>query len=119
MAPPSTLNNKYLALKTSKQWSGADSLGSAFNALVARAHCYATYEEWWDNQRCDVCSKSHPTMYHDNLGARDNKDLHTARTKARTVTDASKPAAFKSNNGKKKFKAAVHSSHDGTLRCCF
>ncbi|KAL3764830.1 hypothetical protein ACHAWO_006014 [Cyclotella atomus] len=112
-----TLNDKYLALKTSKQWSGADSLGSAFNALVARAHRYPTYEKWWDNQKCDICHKSHPTKYHDNLGARDNKDLRTARTKARTVTDASKPAAqqtaqrrfrFKSNEEKKKFKAAVH-----------
>ena len=114
----STLADKYLALKTSNQWTGADNQGSVFrSALVARAHRYASYQEWWDNQSCDVCGKPHPTKYHDNLGARDNKDLRTARTKARTFTDASKPAGpqtpcrrfrFKSNDGKQKFKAAVH-----------
>lgn len=113
----STLGDKYLALKTDNKWSSANNLGSAFAAaLLARAHRYATYEDWWDHQLCDLCGKPHPTKYHDNLGARTNKDLRT-RTKARTVTDAPRPAAqqsprrrfrFKSNDGKQKFRAAVH-----------
>ncbi|KAL3801556.1 hypothetical protein ACHAWO_001361 [Cyclotella atomus] len=114
----STLGDKYLALKTSNQWSGVNNLGSAFaSALLARSHRYATYEDWWDHQVCEICGKPHPTKYHDNLGARTNKDLCNARTKARTVTNVSKPAVqqsprrrfrFKSNSDKQKFKAAVH-----------
>lgn len=106
----STLGDEYLALKTLNQLTSADNQGSVFcSALFACAHCFASDQEWWDNQSCDVCGKTHPTKYHDTLSARDNKDLQTARTKACTITDASKPAGqqppccrfcFKMNNGK-------------------
>jgi hypothetical protein len=85
-----TLEEKYTALTSTCQWSGAHKKASSFPALGPsstpargdRKHKYASREEWFDAQVCSKCGKNHPTFAHDDpVGMRSKKPSKSTKNK--------------------------------------
>jgi hypothetical protein len=61
----SALEQKFTALTTIGQWTGAHHKASAFKALQNKQHKYPSREAWFDAQVCGECGENDPTWAHD------------------------------------------------------
>jgi hypothetical protein len=122
----SALEQKFSALTTIGQWTGAHHKASIFkanddkrqhNKEDKKQHKYPSREAWFDAQVCGECGENHPTWAHDDPVGKRSKS--TARKPSRSLSKSSpKPQSkfrFKSKEAKSDFNKKVHQA---IAECC-